>query len=138
MLSWTYLRFFSFRYTRDNNVLSLEQRQFYEENGYLIIKNLVSAEDIACFRYSNTIRYFTEICAIRVWCDYSEIRCCSVTWLLRTRSGTRALELDRLTLLSAPPLSAVCPVEICFIFSGFCLHVCKLRMIIALMSLSCW
>ncbi|KAH0616431.1 hypothetical protein JD844_027519 [Phrynosoma platyrhinos] len=37
-------------YTLDNNLLSLEQRQFYEENGYLIIRNLVSNEDIECFR----------------------------------------------------------------------------------------
>ncbi|XP_034500025.1 phytanoyl-CoA dioxygenase, peroxisomal [Ailuropoda melanoleuca] len=39
-----------FQYTRDNNVLSLEQRQFYEENGYLVIKNLVSDADIKRFR----------------------------------------------------------------------------------------
>ncbi|XP_039733339.1 phytanoyl-CoA dioxygenase, peroxisomal [Pteropus medius] len=39
-----------FQYTRDNNVLSLEQRKFYEENGFLIIKNLVSDADIARFR----------------------------------------------------------------------------------------
>ncbi|KAF3823102.1 hypothetical protein GH733_010538, partial [Mirounga leonina] len=39
-----------FQYTRDNNVLSLEQRQFYEENGFLAIKNLVSDADIKCFR----------------------------------------------------------------------------------------
>ncbi|XP_075408477.1 phytanoyl-CoA dioxygenase, peroxisomal isoform X1 [Tenrec ecaudatus] len=38
------------RYTLDNNVLSLEQRQFYEENGYLVIKNLVSDADIQRFR----------------------------------------------------------------------------------------
>ncbi|ELK16928.1 Phytanoyl-CoA dioxygenase, peroxisomal [Pteropus alecto] len=38
------------RYTRDNNVLSLEQRKFYEENGFLIIKNLVSDADITRFR----------------------------------------------------------------------------------------
>ncbi|XP_044770942.1 phytanoyl-CoA dioxygenase, peroxisomal isoform X3 [Neomonachus schauinslandi] len=39
-----------FQYTRDNNVLSLEQRQFYEENGFLVIKNLVSDADIKRFR----------------------------------------------------------------------------------------
>ncbi|KAM7322515.1 hypothetical protein ACRRTK_018020 [Alexandromys fortis] len=39
-----------FRYTLDNNVLSLEQRQFYEENGFLVIKKLVSDEDIERFR----------------------------------------------------------------------------------------
>lgn len=42
--------FFPFRYTRENNVLSLEQRKFYEENGFLVIKNLVSDADIQCFR----------------------------------------------------------------------------------------
>ncbi|KAM6216207.1 phytanoyl-CoA dioxygenase, peroxisomal [Rhynchocyon petersi] len=39
-----------FQYTLDNNVLSLEQRQFYEENGFLLIKNLVSDADIQRFR----------------------------------------------------------------------------------------
>lgn len=57
---------FSFRYTRDNNVLSLEQRQFYEENGFLVIKNLVSDADIERFRYSNSVWCFTEICVRRI------------------------------------------------------------------------
>ncbi|CAI9153958.1 unnamed protein product [Rangifer tarandus platyrhynchus] len=39
-----------FQYTRENNVLSLEQRKFYEENGFLVIKNLVSDADIQRFR----------------------------------------------------------------------------------------
>ncbi|XP_025301283.2 phytanoyl-CoA dioxygenase, peroxisomal-like isoform X2 [Canis lupus baileyi] len=39
-----------FQYTRDNDVLSLEQRKFYEENGFLVIKNLVSDADIQRFR----------------------------------------------------------------------------------------
>nr|XP_020653438.1 phytanoyl-CoA dioxygenase, peroxisomal [Pogona vitticeps] len=46
-----------FRYTLDNNLLSPEQRHFYEENGYLVIKNLVSDEDIERFRDA-----FTKIC----------------------------------------------------------------------------
>lgn len=50
--------FFSFRYTRDNNVLSLEQRKFYEENGFLVIKNLVSDADIERFRYSNPSLFY--------------------------------------------------------------------------------
>uniref|UniRef100_A0A8C4PSZ0 Phytanoyl-CoA dioxygenase, peroxisomal n=1 Tax=Equus asinus TaxID=9793 RepID=A0A8C4PSZ0_EQUAS len=41
---------FSSRYTRDNSVLTLEQRQFYEDNGFLVIKKLVSDADIECFR----------------------------------------------------------------------------------------
>ncbi|KAL1784899.1 phytanoyl-CoA dioxygenase, peroxisomal [Sigmodon hispidus] len=39
-----------FQYTLDNDVLSLEQRKFYEENGFLVIKNLVSDDDIQRFR----------------------------------------------------------------------------------------
>ncbi|KAM5286542.1 phytanoyl-CoA dioxygenase, peroxisomal [Hipposideros larvatus] len=39
-----------FQYTQDNNVLSLEQRRFYEENGFLVIRNLVSDADIERFR----------------------------------------------------------------------------------------
>lgn len=44
----------------DNNVLSLEQRQFYEENGFLVIKKLVSDEDIERFRYNAAIYDFTK------------------------------------------------------------------------------
>ncbi|XP_027628251.1 phytanoyl-CoA dioxygenase, peroxisomal [Tupaia chinensis] len=46
-----------FQYTLDNNVLTLEQRKFYEENGFLIIKNLVSDADIERFRTQ-----FEKIC----------------------------------------------------------------------------
>ncbi|XP_077658865.1 phytanoyl-CoA dioxygenase, peroxisomal-like isoform X3 [Urocitellus parryii] len=46
-----------FQYTLDNNVLSLEQRKFYEESGYLVIKNLVSDADIERFRVE-----FEKIC----------------------------------------------------------------------------
>ncbi|XP_076688206.1 phytanoyl-CoA dioxygenase, peroxisomal-like isoform X3 [Callospermophilus lateralis] len=46
-----------FQYTLDNNVLSLEQRKFYEENGFLVIKNLVSDADIQRFRVE-----FEKIC----------------------------------------------------------------------------
>ncbi|NXY47464.1 PAHX protein, partial [Ceuthmochares aereus] len=44
-------------YTLDNNVLTTEQRQFYEDNGYLLIKKLVSDEDIERFR-----KEFVRIC----------------------------------------------------------------------------
>eukprot|EP00075_Anas_platyrhynchos_P027014 XP_027316267.1 phytanoyl-CoA dioxygenase, peroxisomal [Anas platyrhynchos] len=46
-----------FRYTLDNNVLTPEQRQFYEDNGYLLVKKLVSDEDIERFR-----KEFIRIC----------------------------------------------------------------------------
>lgn len=35
----------------DNNLLTTEQRHFYEENGFVVVKNLVSHEDIDDFRY---------------------------------------------------------------------------------------
>ncbi|XP_032841748.2 phytanoyl-CoA dioxygenase, peroxisomal-like, partial [Tyto alba] len=41
--------------TLDNNVLTTEQRQFYEDNGYLLIKKLVSDEDIERFRYGEGV-----------------------------------------------------------------------------------
>ncbi|KAJ7400394.1 Phytanoyl-CoA dioxygenase, peroxisomal [Pitangus sulphuratus] len=44
-------------YTLDNDLLTTQQRQFYEDNGYLLIKKLVSDEDIERFR-----REFTRIC----------------------------------------------------------------------------
>ncbi|XP_019365099.1 PREDICTED: phytanoyl-CoA dioxygenase, peroxisomal isoform X1 [Gavialis gangeticus] len=46
-----------FHYTLDNDLLTPEQRHFYEENGYLLIKNLVSDEDIERFRNE-----FIKIC----------------------------------------------------------------------------
>lgn len=46
------------RYSLDNNhLLSPEQRLFYEENGFLLIKNLISPEDIDKFRQE-----FERIC----------------------------------------------------------------------------
>ncbi|KFQ99116.1 Phytanoyl-CoA dioxygenase, peroxisomal, partial [Nipponia nippon] len=48
-------------YTLDNDVLTTEQRQFYEDNGYLLIKKLVSDEDIECFR-----KEFMRICSKEV------------------------------------------------------------------------
>lgn len=38
------------RYTLDTDVLTPDQRLFYEQNGFLLIKNLVSDEDISKFR----------------------------------------------------------------------------------------
>ncbi|XP_056133863.1 phytanoyl-CoA dioxygenase, peroxisomal [Lampris incognitus] len=46
-----------FRYTNDTDVLTPEQRLFYEENGFILIKNLVSEEDIDRFRMA-----FERIC----------------------------------------------------------------------------
>ncbi|CAF96289.1 unnamed protein product, partial [Tetraodon nigroviridis] len=38
------------RYTLETDVLSLEQRLFYEQNGFILIKGLVSEEDVDRFR----------------------------------------------------------------------------------------
>lgn len=40
----------SFRYTLDNPVLSYEQRKFYEDNGYIVIRNLVPKEKLDIYR----------------------------------------------------------------------------------------
>ncbi|XP_050392027.1 phytanoyl-CoA dioxygenase, peroxisomal [Patella vulgata] len=40
----------SFIYTLDNNRLSMKQRQFYEDNGYIVIKNLVSNEKLGIYK----------------------------------------------------------------------------------------
>ncbi|XP_071358626.1 phytanoyl-CoA dioxygenase, peroxisomal [Trachinotus anak] len=45
------------RYSLDTDLLTPEQRLFYEENGFILIKNLVSEEDIDKFR-----KEFERIC----------------------------------------------------------------------------
>lgn len=35
-----------FKYTTGKGCLTLEQRRFYEENGYIVIKNFLSDSDI--------------------------------------------------------------------------------------------
>lgn len=39
-----------YRYTLDTSFLSPEQRLFYEQNGFILIKDLVAEEDIDRFR----------------------------------------------------------------------------------------
>ena len=50
-----------FRYTCDNTILTPEQRQFYEENGFLVIRRLVSQENITKF-----YERFKQICEKKV------------------------------------------------------------------------
>lgn len=47
----------SFRYTLDNPVLSYEQRKFYEDNGFIVIRNLVPKEKLDVYR-----ERFEQIC----------------------------------------------------------------------------
>lgn len=47
---WLFFFYYDRRYTFDTDVLSPEQRLAYEENGFILIKNLVSEEDIDRFR----------------------------------------------------------------------------------------
>lgn len=47
-----------YRYTLPNPVFTDEQRDFYEKNGYIVIRNLVSPEKLDRFR-----KRFQEICA---------------------------------------------------------------------------
>lgn len=41
MLVVSLFKMSNYRYTKSGNNLSEEQRQFYEENGFIIIRNLV-------------------------------------------------------------------------------------------------
>ena len=43
----------SYQYTLDSShpKLTEEQRKFYDENGFLVIKNLVSKKDLEKYRY---------------------------------------------------------------------------------------
>ena len=36
----------TFQYTLDNDILSFAERQFYEENGYLVVKGLVKESQL--------------------------------------------------------------------------------------------
>lgn len=49
---------FNTPYTYDNGILTPEQRMFYDENGYLVIRNLVKHEDIQMYR-----ERFQDICS---------------------------------------------------------------------------
>jgi phytanoyl-CoA hydroxylase len=49
------------RYSRSDGVLTREQREFYETNGYLLIKNLISREKLE--KYANR---FKEICSKKI------------------------------------------------------------------------
>ena len=40
-----------YEYTLPNSVLTDEQRDFYEKNGFIVIPNLVSAEALEKYRY---------------------------------------------------------------------------------------
>jgi len=51
----------TFRYTLDTGNLSYEQRKFYEENGFLVVRGLVSEEDLAKYK-----QRFDDICAGQV------------------------------------------------------------------------
>ena len=48
-------------YTYDNGILTPEQRLFYDENGYLVIRNLVKHEDIDVYR-----QRFQDICSGKI------------------------------------------------------------------------
>ena len=47
----------SYRYTLDNSLLTPEQRAFYEEQGYLVVRGLVAPELLETFR-----ERFQKIC----------------------------------------------------------------------------
>ena len=52
---------YTYRYSQDTGILSDEQRTFYEQNGYLVIKELVSASDLQVYKDR-----FQMICSSKV------------------------------------------------------------------------
>jgi phytanoyl-CoA hydroxylase len=50
-----------FRFTTDQSILSPEQRQFYEDNGFVVIKKCISPERLESFR-----QRFQDICSGKV------------------------------------------------------------------------
>ena len=46
-----------YKYTLDNDVLTPEQRDFYEENGYLVIRGLIKSAELEDYK-----KRFGEIC----------------------------------------------------------------------------
>jgi len=63
-----------FRYTVDNPLLTLEQRRFYEENGFIVVKNLVDHQLI-----DDCYQRFIDLCHKRVpWGSMTMMRDISV------------------------------------------------------------
>ncbi|GCC36792.1 hypothetical protein chiPu_0015291 [Chiloscyllium punctatum] len=60
-------------YTLENRVLTPEQRQFYEENGFLLIKKLVSNENIELYReeFERICRREVEVPGLSIMRDVS-------------------------------------------------------------------
>ena len=46
-----------FQYTKDGGILTLEQRRFYEENGYIVVKNFLKHHEI-----DQWVQRFKEYC----------------------------------------------------------------------------
>jgi hypothetical protein len=44
-----------FRFTRDDSALSEEERAFYEENGYLVFRNLIPHPDLDTYAYVGSL-----------------------------------------------------------------------------------
>ncbi|XP_003468678.1 phytanoyl-CoA dioxygenase, peroxisomal [Cavia porcellus] len=65
-----------FQYTLDNDILTLEQRKFYEDNGFLVIKKLVSDADIQRFRdeFEKICRKEVEPPGIQIMRDVSILK----------------------------------------------------------------
>ena len=59
--SSTASKVFNSPYTYDNGILTLEQRKFYDKNGFLVIRNLVKHDDIRKYR-----ERFQDICSGKV------------------------------------------------------------------------
>ncbi|KAI4467307.1 phytanoyl-coa alpha-hydroxylase [Holotrichia oblita] len=56
-----------FKYTKNNTFLTDEQRKFYEENGFIVFKKLISDEILnQCFLYLPIRQRFVDICTKKI------------------------------------------------------------------------
>mmetsp|Transcript_2632 Transcript_2632/g.3209 ORF Transcript_2632/g.3209 Transcript_2632/m.3209 type:complete len:347 (-) Transcript_2632:2504-3544(-) len=78
----------SFRYTLDNSLLSTEQRDFYEENGFLVVKNLLQPHEV-----DTLAAHFGKLCSgeIEPYIGMSIMRDISVAKTAETKQSARII-----------------------------------------------
>ncbi|KAM9292481.1 LOW QUALITY PROTEIN: phytanoyl-CoA dioxygenase, peroxisomal-like [Morus bassanus] len=84
--------------TLDNNVLTTEQRQFYEDNGYLLVKKLISHKIIEFFNVKKVKKVHD------FWEDKELFRCCTLPEILKcvecfTGSNIMAMQMTLINKL---------------------------------------
>ncbi|KAH7976286.1 hypothetical protein HPB52_010762 [Rhipicephalus sanguineus] len=62
-----------FRFTLDSCRLSDEQRRFYEDNGFIVIRNLVPLRDLEVYKYANQLEQIVLLPGLVVMKDISKV-----------------------------------------------------------------